>query len=55
MLQLESMKRENYQQPSSLLFRFFIKIFLEWVIELFNIADEEYDLIPACGNVNAFR
>jgi hypothetical protein len=26
------------------------RFFYEWVIELFNMADEEYDLIPACGN-----
>jgi hypothetical protein len=27
------------------------RFFYEWVIEVFNIADEEYDLIPACGEI----
>jgi hypothetical protein len=47
----KSMELRQNQRASSLLFGFFSRFFYEWVIELFNIANEEYDLIPVYGEI----
>jgi len=45
------MENCDYQRSSCSLMVFSSRFFYEWVIEVFNIADEEYDLIPACGEI----